>query len=632
MILHHTRTLDYETCKAAAAKFKSRGEFSKGDSVAYRKCCKMGWIDDFIPEKKKRVSYKGRKLRAPRRVLDFKTCQESAKKASGRKDFCIKDYQAYRKSCKMGWIKKFFPKKIVRKSEVTFTLIKKVVKQLKAEGKCLGSDLKNYNAHLYAVAWKNGWLRKLGFPCREEAMKISGARHRKYSEEQAFKIARRYKTLRAFRTKQRGLYCWCIKMGLVEKFTWLKRETTSYSRELILETVAKYTDYTKFYKENSAMYGYMCKNKLLHLASSLERRVQFRDGYALDTVYVYEFPETNHAYVGRTVDLVVRDWDHHNRKEDAVLRYSKENTIDIPAPKILAEGITVLEGKEMEQKMMDLYRANGWELINSVRGGSLGSMGYNRRWTMDAMLETASNFEYWDDLEEAHRSLVQKIHRKKLKHLFPWLKYKKAAPGEWKNMSEAEAYEYAKKFKTVTEFADEYSALAGWARKKGWTKKWFGDGATSKQPVEVYSLDKKLLYVTDSCEAAAKAIGIKPSWVHHVCKYKPMVSTCGGYYVKYANDSAIASREEMEAMENKNREYRKKYYPIRKARENREENLAKRKAYRDGHRAELSKKAKEYSDAKKAAGYRYRRDPVTGKQHWVFVGLPGNPETSTDAA
>lgn len=38
------------------------------------------------------------------------------------------------------------------------------------------------------------------------------------------------------------------------------------------------------------MYGHMCRHKLLHLADSLERRVKFLDGYAVDTIYVYEIP------------------------------------------------------------------------------------------------------------------------------------------------------------------------------------------------------------------------------------------------------------------------------------------------------------------------------------------------------
>ena len=36
----------------------------------------------------------------------------------------------------------------------------------------------------------------------------------------------------------------------------------------------------------------------------------------------------------------------------------------------------------------------------------------------------------------------------------------------------------------------------------------------------------------------------------------------------------------------------------------------------------IRKQQKRGYDDKVAAGYRYRKDPVTGKHKWVFVGLP----------
>lgn len=46
------------------------------------------------------------------------------------------------------------------------------------------------------------------------------------------------------------------------------------------------------------------------------------------------------------------------------------------------------------------------------------------------------------------------------------------------------------------------------------------------------------------------------------------------------------------------------------------------KEYRMRNRDAIRKLKKAYVERKHAAGYRRRKDPVTGKQHWVFVGLP----------
>ena len=612
MILHQTRTLDYETCKNAASKFKSRGAFSSGDSVAYRKAMKMGWIPEFFPETYKRKSTKGID-RKPRRVLDYETCRQSALQATGRKDWDQKDCHACAKARKMGWISDFFPEKIVRKSEVTFEKCMEVREMLRAQGKNRVSDFTGYNSNLYNMARKNGWVKLLDFQDRLISLKEAGLKSRKYSLEYAIKVASKYTTLYDFRVNNRALYGWCSKNGHLDKFPWLVSQATHYTEEMIRETVSRYTDYTTFYKENSAMYAYMCKNKLLHLADRLERHVKFIDGYAVDCIYVYEFPETNHAYVGRTVDLASRNRDHHTRKDDSVVKYAKANSIEIPDPKILVENITVKEGPAMEQKMMDMYSGIGWELINSVKGGSLGGMGYQRRWTLDNMLDAASQYEYWDDLEHELPGLKAAIRKRKVKHLFPWLKLKKSAQGMWKHMSENEAYEYAKDFQTVTEFSKKYSALSEWARQRGWTDKWFPNGITRKKRVSVYTLDGKLVSTHESGEDAARAIGVKASWLHHVVKYHPMSRTCKGFLLKYTDDADNISEEERIKMVNSQKEKAKK----RKSRspERRHEEYLKRAA-----KSKLMKKAA--YDKMKSTGYCYRKNHTTGKYGWVFVGLP----------
>lgn len=84
------------------------------------------------------------------------------------------------------------------------------------------------------------------------------------------------------------------------------------------------------------------------------------------------------------------------------------------------------------------------------------------------------------------------------------------------------------------------------------------------------------------------------------------------------------------------KQYRKDYYEayseankekiaeMNKAyREANKEKIAEQgKAYREANREKVAEMNKAYREAKKAAGYRYRKDPVTGKYVWVFVGLP----------
>lgn len=45
------------------------------------------------------------------------------------------------------------------------------------------------------------------------------------------------------------------------------------------------------------------------------------------------------------------------------------------------------------------------------------------------------------------------------------------------------------------------------------------------------------------------------------------------------------------------------------------------------HHDEIRAQQKAYREAKRAAGFRWRKDPETGKYRWIFVGLPATPET-----
>ena len=46
------------------------------------------------------------------------------------------------------------------------------------------------------------------------------------------------------------------------------------------------------------------------------------------------------------------------------------------------------------------------------------------------------------------------------------------------------------------------------------------------------------------------------------------------------------------------------------------------------HHDEIRAQQKAYREAKRAAGFRWRKDPETGKYRWIFVGLPATPETT----
>ena len=89
------------------------------------------------------------------------------------------------------------------------------------------------------------------------------------------------------------------------------------------------------------------------------------------------------------------------------------------------------------------------------------------------------------------------------------------------------------------------------------------------------------------------------------------------YYEANREKRLERDKARYEANREKRLERAKAMYEVNK------EKIAERtKAYREANKEKIAEYGKAWRDAKKAAGYRFLADPVTGKRGWVFVGLP----------
>ena len=144
--------------------------------------------------------------------------------------------------------------------------------------------------------------------------------------------------------------------------------------------------------------------------------------------------------------------------------------------------------------------------------------------------------------------------------------------------------------------------------------------------------EKRIEYVKTYSEANREKIAEYQKAYREVNKDK-----LSEYFKVYNDANKEKKKAYREANKEKIAEKYKAYYNA-----NKEKNTERCKAYRDANREKIRKRCKAYRDAnrekiiahkkayreaKKAAGYRYRKDPVTGKKHLVFVGLPATPET-----
>ena len=121
-----------------------------------------------------------------------------------------------------------------------------------------------------------------------------------------------------------------------------------------------------------------------------------------NAVYVYEFPEFNTFYVGRTNNIKRRHQQHTNGSihsngkvaYDGVFAFANEKGIPVPEPKILETELNAEESQEFENYWKETYINNGWTTLNkATTGKGRGSLGATMKWTYDKAKEEASKYQ-----------------------------------------------------------------------------------------------------------------------------------------------------------------------------------------------------------------------------------------------
>lgn len=500
------RVLTHELCKEIASQYPNAKALERADQAVCNKSRQKGWLKEFYPDM------------GPR-IMNETVCRESAKHFNTRTEWHEGDRAAWDYAKEHDLMDELFPDIVVRQSSVTLEACLRVSAMLQAKGLTKRTDLKNYDENMYNVANDRGWMDKLGFQSKEESFRQAGQRCSKYTVEYAYSVAKTYQLYDAFKNNEPDLYDWCCRHKIIRDFTWLDRSKhLEYTDHELFDLAKQYNEYGEFRKNEPGAYSAILKHKKKWIISFLHRNAVIKDGVLQDFIYVYEFNETQVAYVGRAVNVKRRHRDHCSKTNDPIFKYSLASGIAIPNPKILIENITIKDSGALEDRMIKLYRALGWNMLNTQPGGSLGGIGHGK-WTLAKMIEAAHECIYWDDLAHKYPSVYNKIRQLKIRDKFPWLKLKRVPDGTWQSLNEAEAYVYAMQYTTRKEFADQYPVLAKIARDAGWMVKWFPDeDSTVPKRVCQYTLDGVKVATFDNMVIAEQQTGIKHQCIGKVIR------------------------------------------------------------------------------------------------------------------
>jgi predicted GIY-YIG superfamily endonuclease/cytochrome c553 len=246
---------------------------------------------------------------------------------------------------------------------------------------------------------------------REKNPKASGAARRKgkdfydtitshmdnlqrkpWSDDDLRKEASKYSNLTDFTKLSPSAYVISRRKGdeFFNSITSHMSRQTQWTDEMLKNEALKYKTRGEFQKNSNAAY-LSAKNRgiLDDICTHMERA----GSKYLRYIYVYEFPDKS-VYVGLTYNLNERNQSHTTQPTSSVYQHAKLIGFN-PKMKSISELLDKDEAAEVENKMIEKYKSEGWTILNKAKAGALG--GSTLKWTDDAIKNEISKYETLND-------------------------------------------------------------------------------------------------------------------------------------------------------------------------------------------------------------------------------------------
>lgn len=192
-----------------------------------------------------------------------------------------------------------------------------------------------------------------------------------YSYEELARTASGYDDLVLFKKEQSRIYSVIYQRGLYDELCGrMKRgKKTRYTDEELAEIASDYDDEKTFYTERKGVFLAIYRRGLLDVLCHDMKR---RGSWHKRQLYVFEFVD-GCAYVGLSRYPEKRCKQHISGKGRSAVYNHIQRTGANYEFKILTDWLEKDEAAKMEEQYRKQYAANGWKMLNRVRGGALGS-------------------------------------------------------------------------------------------------------------------------------------------------------------------------------------------------------------------------------------------------------------------
>lgn len=521
------RNLTYEYCLSIAKQCSSRVELYRMDSCVYGKIYRKGWM----PRIMKECNYV-----VLRDDINYQTCREAASKCKSRTEFDDRFAAKCRMARQMGWLDEFakeFNYHVKRQRD--YDTCYRLASQCHSR-----KELSNLDSSIYDKCRRMGWLdifaKEFNWKTYSELMLENNIKKGiTLSTADITSIAKQYKRMCDFRAHDPDVYGMAGRRGLLKTFTWLKRITDEHpftTDNVYVYEFAKtrYAYVGRSYNmaqrhkqhcagnEHDTLYRYSIESgepipepKILHTGLTLQEGITW-EIREIENYKNAGWHLINKAAGGSLGGLARFTSIKHAIKVAKRYEYKGDFAKDHPTlcNRLARHGI--LDKCDWLKLKIGVPQGH-WNVYENCLAEA-------KKYKTRYQFERYSSGAYWG------------ARRNGWLDDYTWLTQKTTKNGYW-NVFEHVAAE-AQKYDSLSEFQD--NAYGAWnaARKHGWLDKLFARKITGgAKKVLQYSVDGNYMATFNSIVLASQSVGVDASQISKVCRGQS--PTAGGFVWKYAD-------------------------------------------------------------------------------------------------
>jgi len=321
------------------------------------------------------------------------------------------------------------------------------------------TEFKGKHSGAYRACYRNGWLDEL---CSHMDQKIKPPNY--WTKENCKQAALECKTQLEFYKKHSGAHNACYKNKWMDEVCSHMEQKTKppnyWTKEKCREVALKCKTRREFYEKHSGAYGACYRNGWLDEVCSHTK--SFND----DTKSIYALEFSNKvAYIGLSIQPLRRFKEHiRTNANGCVRKYIDKHNNEIPTLKILCEGLYDDNVGKKENDYIEIYKQNGFKLLNLAPAGSLGNQQiiWTKEKCKEAALECKSRSEFRNKHKGAYAACLK---NKWMDEVCSHMEQKKKLTGYWTKENCKQA---ALKCKTRREFYEKHKGAHNACYKNGW--------------------------------------------------------------------------------------------------------------------------------------------------------------------